>query len=421
MSASPRRAWAVTLMIVVLMMINFGDKAVLGLAAKPIMAELGLSATQFGGISSSFYLLFSLAAVIVGFVSNRVSTTTILGVIAVLWSLATLPVLLAASVPMLYASRIALGGAEGPTAPMAAHAVQKWFPENARAIPTALTTMGGALGLAVTAPTLAYFIANHGWRSGFAALAIVGIVWAAAWYVIGKEGPYREYSSTAEARATSTSEERTVGYARLFTSRTWLGTIVAGAGAYWALAVSTAWLPTLLERGRGYSAQTTAVLVSSPHIVSAVAILVIPLVSERLVRAGVSARWSLGVLAGAMVVLAGVCAVFVGHTSGTVLLVLVAVAFGIPSAFYPLSFLMAGRISPVKQRGAVMATATAIVTMTGVIAPTVTGRIIDAAGGPAAAFDEVFLVSGAILLVCRIVGAFAMHPDADARRFGLRS
>ncbi|MDF0530411.1 MFS transporter [Tsukamurella sp. 8F] len=414
------RAWAIVAMIVLLMMINFGDKAVMGLAAKPLMEEMGLDATRFGAVSSSFYLLFSLSALVVGFVSNRVSTTTILGVIALLWSLATLPILILAAVPMLYLSRITLGGAEGPTAPIAAHAVQKWFPEQSRAVPTALTTMGGALGLAVTAPTLTYFITNHGWRSAFAVLAVAGLLWAAAWSVIGKEGPYRTYRSGAVGLTTDPIDEHVVSHRRLFTSRTWLGGLIGGMGAYWALAVATAWLPTLLERGRGYSTSKTALLVAVPSVFAAVAILAVPFVSERLIRRGISARLALGVTAGVTVLIAGVAAIAAGHTSGPLLIVLVAIAFGLPSAFYPLSFLMCGRISPVRQRGAVMATATAVTTLTGVVAPVVTGRVIDAAGGPEAAFTRVFLIAGVILIVCGAVSAAALHPDADARRFDLQ-
>lgn len=41
------RAWLVVAMVVSPMLINFGDKAVLGLAAGPSMRELGLSAAEY--------------------------------------------------------------------------------------------------------------------------------------------------------------------------------------------------------------------------------------------------------------------------------------------------------------------------------------------------------------------------------------
>ena len=61
-----------TALIFLFMFINFADKAVLGLAAQPLMAELKLSPEQFGLIGSAFFLLFPVSAVLVGFVTDRV-------------------------------------------------------------------------------------------------------------------------------------------------------------------------------------------------------------------------------------------------------------------------------------------------------------------------------------------------------------
>jgi MFS family permease len=417
---SRSRAWAVTAMVVILMMINFGDKAVLGLAAAPIMKELHLNKTEFGAISSSFFFLFSISGLLVGFVSNRVSTRRILGTIAILWSVATVPILLVASLPMLYASRIALGAAEGPTASMAVHSVQKWFPERSRAVPTALTQMGGGLGLAITAPTLTYFIVHYGWRAGFLALAVSGLVWVAAWYFIGKEGPYTTYAAGSEAAVAETTEHK-VSYLRLFLSRTWLGGLVAGLGAYWTLSASTAWLPNLLEESRGYSKSDAGFLVSLPPLLSVVVMLFVSMFAERLVRKGLSARIGFGVTSGALLALSGVAAIFAAHSTGTVMLVLVTIACGLPSAFYPLNYVMLSRMSPVKQRGAVLAASTAGFTFAGVISQTISGKIMDAAGkNHDAAFSNFFLTAAAIMIVGGVVGILTLHPDADARRFGLR-
>jgi hypothetical protein len=63
---SPRGAKRILALLAVFSIINFGDKAVLGLAGPSITSDLGLSNTRFGSISSAFYLLFSLCALLVG-------------------------------------------------------------------------------------------------------------------------------------------------------------------------------------------------------------------------------------------------------------------------------------------------------------------------------------------------------------------
>src|ERR1700736_2715147 len=67
-------AWPIVTLLFLFMLINFADKAVIGIAAVPIMTELPLSPRQFGLLGSSFFLLFSLSAVVTGFIVNRVET-----------------------------------------------------------------------------------------------------------------------------------------------------------------------------------------------------------------------------------------------------------------------------------------------------------------------------------------------------------
>ena len=67
-------AWGMLALIFLFMVINFADKVVVGLAARPIMEELKLTPEQFGLIGSSFFFLFAISAVVVGFIANRVQT-----------------------------------------------------------------------------------------------------------------------------------------------------------------------------------------------------------------------------------------------------------------------------------------------------------------------------------------------------------
>jgi sugar phosphate permease len=82
---SEKRAWAVVVMLFLFMLINFADKAVLGLSAGPIIEELKLTHTQFGQVGSSFFIFFSIAAILVGFIVNRVKTKWVLAVMALIW------------------------------------------------------------------------------------------------------------------------------------------------------------------------------------------------------------------------------------------------------------------------------------------------------------------------------------------------
>ena len=139
-------AWGMTALLLLFMLINFADKVVVGLAAQPIMAELKLSPEQFGLLGSSFFFLFAISGVVVGFITNRVQTRHTLLVMAILWSVVEFPMLGTVTLEMLIACRIILGAGEGPAAPVALHSIYKWFPDPLRGVQTAIIAQGSEAG-----------------------------------------------------------------------------------------------------------------------------------------------------------------------------------------------------------------------------------------------------------------------------------
>ena len=172
----PKGAWTIVLLLFLFMVINFADKAVIGLAAVPIMQELRLTPKQFGLIGSSFFLLFSLSAIVTGFVVNRVQTRWVLLAMGSVWAVTQFPMLGPAGFATIVACRVALGAGEGPAYPVALHATYKWFPNALRALPTAIVAQGGAVGVMVALPSLNWVLVNYSWHWAFGVLGIVGLM-----------------------------------------------------------------------------------------------------------------------------------------------------------------------------------------------------------------------------------------------------
>ena len=106
---TPKGAWKITFLLFLFMLVNFADKIVVGLAGAPIMDELKLSPEQFGLLGSSFFFLFSISAIVVGFIVNRIDTRWVLLAMAVIWSLAQFPMVGTVSFTTLLICRIILG------------------------------------------------------------------------------------------------------------------------------------------------------------------------------------------------------------------------------------------------------------------------------------------------------------------------
>ncbi|MFI5662463.1 MFS transporter [Streptomyces sp. NPDC051684] len=421
-----RRAWLIAALIVTFMLLNYADKAVLGLAAVPIMDELDLSNSAYGLIASSFAVLFSLTGFLVGFVSSRISSRVMLFAMALLWAVAQVPVLLVASVPALVAGRVLLGAAEGPATPMSMHALYKWFPEGRRGLPSALQISGAALGTLIAAPVLTALITGFGWRSAFAALAVTSVVWALVWWRLGHDGPYgqpaapKRGAAAKQAAAKPAADAERLPYRTLLTSGTMLGSMVGAFGGSWANALSQAWLPTFLRTELGMAPGRAATVISVVAGLGFVLLLAVSPLVDALNRRGVSMRWSSGALQGIAVTVAGLAMAAVPLVGPrAAVLTMVAVAFSVFALVFPLHYVTAAAVVPPAQRGAVFGIVAGTGTLPILIAPFVTGHLLDAASSRGAGYQHTFLLSGAVMLVCGLFALVTIRPERDARRLGL--
>ena len=122
-----------------------------------------------GTVGSSFFYLFSIAAIVVGFVVNRLSTKWVIAAMALIWALTQFPMIGMVSFPVLIACRVILGAGEGPAYPVALHACYKWFPNSRRTLPTSIISIGAGVGVFIRPEA---DIARFAARSGAAARAV---------------------------------------------------------------------------------------------------------------------------------------------------------------------------------------------------------------------------------------------------------
>lgn len=404
------RGWLVLGMLFLFMIINFADKALLGIAAEPIMRDLNLSPAQYGFISSSFFFLFSISSLVVGFLTTKYPAKRILLIMALVWTIAQGVIISPlAGFWTLVMTRILLGAGEGPAYGVTNHAAMQWFPKTKRGIAAAVVGIGVPMGTMLAAPLVGGLVASVGWRVSFGLLGLASLVWMAVWFFLGQEGPF---SSAAQARD---QKEAKVSYRSVLLSRSFIGSLVGGIASYWNVVLLIAWVPVYLTTTQGYDAASVGWAVAVPWAVQIVANLVIVgWLGTALVKRGVSSRVARGVLAGGAVAVSGAAMLaFVFAPTGSLKTTFLAIAFGVGACVIPASQTVIGEITPVRQRGAVLGIYVAVYSLTGVIAPMITGAVVQSADAPEAGFNQIFIGSAILSLVAGLLCAVLVNPERD--------
>jgi len=407
---TPKGAWKITFLLFLFMLVNFADKIVVGLAGAPIMDELKLEPEQFGLLGSSFFFLFSISAIVVGFIVNRVATRWVLLAMAVVWALAQFPMVGTVSFTTLLICRVILGAGEGPAFSVAAHSVYKWFPNEKRTLPTAILSQGSAFGVILAVPALNWVIVNHSWHYAFGALGVVGLMWAAVWLVLGKEGPLVQ-------TVAQTAADPRVPYSRLLLSRTFIGCCAATFGAYWALSLGLTWFTPFIVKGLGFTQKDAGWISILPWVFGAAIVLLTGWISQVLMARGFSTRGARGVLGSVPLIVGGVILAALPHVDGAgPQIALLVIGSGLCGSIYVVCPPMLGEFTPVSQRGAVISIYAAIYTLAGILAPSVMGSVIQHAGGMLEGYMTGFTINAVILVASGLLGLLLLWPNTERAR-----
>ncbi len=406
-------AWLTVTLLFLFMLINFADKAVIGIAAVPIMQELKITPSQFGLIGSSFYLLFALSAIVTGFIVNRAQTRWALLAMGVVWALTQFPMIGTVGFATIMACRIALGAGEGPAYPVALHSTYKWFPNELRTLPTAVIAQGAGIGIMVALPLLNWVIVNYSWHWAFGVLGFAGFAWAAAWLVLGREG-----SLTAAAATDATPIRERIAYGELLLSPTIIAAWCASFGAQWGLSQALTWQGAFLIKGLGFAQGSIGLLGALPAGASVILVIAAGWWSQRLLTLGVPSRVARGIFGGACVALGGAALAIMPYVPGVAAkIVLTTIGVALPSVIYVIGNAVVSEIAPVAQRGAMLAIGTAVSTSAGLLAPYVMGSVVESAATPLDGFNTGFMICGVIMLVGGVIGMSLMRPEREAVRW----
>jgi MFS transporter, ACS family, glucarate transporter len=190
--------WEILGLMLLLSMITYLDRVNISIAAKDMIGAYHLTKVEMGDIFSAFILSYGLFQVPGGWLGDRYGPRVVLLGAVVWWSCFTaltagiveiIPIALVPAVGSLIIARFCLGMGEAAAWPSFNRTIANWMAFKERAFATSVPLAGGGLGAAITPPFIAWLMVTYGWRVSFYIAAVIGVLFALAWYILARDTP----------------------------------------------------------------------------------------------------------------------------------------------------------------------------------------------------------------------------------------
>ena len=182
-------------------MLNYLDRAALSVVAPLLKGELHIDDTQMGFIFSAFFIGYCCLCFVGGWAADRYGPKKVFAWAAGTWSLFCGLTAAITGFFQLVVFRVLFGMGEGPMGTTTNKAITNWFPREEAGRALGFTNCGQPLGAALAGPVVGLVALNYGWRVSFLVIAVFGAIWLLAWLMIFKDTP-AQHPKVSEAERT---------------------------------------------------------------------------------------------------------------------------------------------------------------------------------------------------------------------------
>jgi len=390
MTARARGQWILLSLLVVSVTINYIDRGNLSIAASRLSSELQLDPEKIGLLLSSFFWTYAAMQIVSGWLIDRYSVYWIFAGGFFIWSAATALTGLAGGFVTIFLLRLLLGMGESVSYPAYSKIIAQGFTEQHRGLANGLIDMGSKSGPAIGLLIGGFVISRYGWRPLFIGIGLISMLWLIPWAWVSRR--------PSEQSVALTGSEAGPGLLEIAHQRSAWGTFLCLFCGNYVWYFLLTWLPWYLVRERHYSEAAMGKFGSMAFLAVGLSSLISGFISDRLVEHGgsptfVRKMFAAGGLTGAIVMIT--VPLLASQTASLAVLIFACISFGCYSSHpWLISQTLAGPAAAGRWSGM----QNAIGNLAGVIAPWLTGHILQVTGHFIYAFAIVcvFLGLGAL-------------------------
>ena len=380
-SLTPSRCWGIVGLLFTASLINYFDRATLSFALPLLSKDLGLGPEAKGVLSSAFFWSYATMQIPMGWWSDRVNLRWLYAGAFVFWSLAQGLTGFATTLGSLLFFRVLLGIGEAIYLPGGNKVVSLLFPPARRGLPVGLFDAGTRTGLVLEGLLVPWLLQHYGWQITFRLVGFTALLWVIPWLLVtprqlrGEVPVRREFKLAVFIDAV----------AALVSNRNLFGICLGFFffDYYWYLLVT--WLPDYLYTVRHMSIPQAGIYASLPFLVFGVSQPLGGWIADRLVSAGWDeTRVRKGIVSGAF--LTGLLLIPASQVTNSN----AAIAFIIGGCLVGLStanmLVILQHSAPAHQVGLWTGIYNCVGNVAGILAPLLTGFIINWTGSYTPAF-----------------------------------
>lgn len=414
-----RLRWLIIALLFIGGGISYLDRAALSVAAPLIVKDMGLDPAQLGIVFSSFFVGYALFCFVGGFASDRLGPRNVFGIAMTVWSVFCGLTAAATGIFSLLVVRVIFGMGEGPFSSTANKFVSNWFPRPEQASAVGMANAGQPLGAALAGPVVGLIAVAAGWRLSFIVIAAIGLVWVVAWMWLATDRPEQHSWLDKEAlrahareQARRSSELETLPLGAYLRRPAILATAFAFFGYAYILYFFLSWFPSYLTMAHHLSIQKMGVVNAIPWLVGFIGLAAGGFVCDALYRITGNALLARKLVLVVSLIIAAACVALAGVVSGiTAVVALMAVT--VFFMYLTASTYWAIILDTVAESrvGGVSGFVHLIANLAGIVAPAVTGYLVEISGS----FTSAFVLTGAIAVVGALgVALLVREPQAEA-------
>ena len=390
------RLWAVLVLLGLSVFINYVDRGNLSIAAPMVKDELGISASQLGFLLSAFFWTYACMQLFSGWLVDRLNVNWVIAGGFFLWSAATAGTGFVRTFATLFLLRLLLGVGESVAYPSYSKIIALHIPEEHRGLANSLISAGLVLGPGFGILAGGTLMARFGWRSFFVALGLLSLLWLMPWIRYMPEA----HGST---HANKTGVPSLPEFLRLRSA--WGTCIGLFCGNYVNYLLIT-WLPFYLVRGRHFSMDEMAKIGGAAYLLGAAFSTLAGWLSDRWIIAGNSPTHVRKLFTGGGLALAGISlglAAISGPVLCVVMLFLGVIFFGASASnLWAITQTLAGPQAAGRWTGF----QNFVGNLAGIVAPAVTGLVLDRTGQ----FYWAFAILTAVAILGTLSWFFLVGP-----------